>query len=68
MSEQDKNYIFTEEAKKLMEDMNTRVTDKSLSVNTTKRSNNTDLAATNANLNEQMRSTEVYLRELNIPK
>ena len=68
MSEQDRKYIFTEDAKKAMDDRNKRVTNKALNVNTPKRSNNNVLAATKAGPNKQMRPTEVQVRKVDTPK
>ena len=71
MSEQDREYIFTEDAKKAMEDRknrNKRVKDKAPNVNTRKRSNNNVLTATKAGPNKQMRPTEVQTRKVDTPK
>ena len=69
MSEQDREYIFTEDAKKAMVERNIknkRVNDQAPNINTRKRYNNNVLAATKAGPNKQMRPTET--QKVDTPK
>ena len=71
MSEQDREYIFTEDAKKAMVERNIknkRVNDKVPNINTRKRYNNNVLAATKAGPNKQMRPTEIKTQKVDTPK
>ena len=71
MSEQDREYIFTEDAKKAMVDRNIRnrrVNDQAPKVNTRKQYNNNVLAATKAGPNKQMWPTEIITQKVDTPK
>ena len=71
MSEQDRDYIFTEDAKKAMVERNMknkRENDQAPIDNTHKRHNNNVLAATKAGPNKQMRPTETKTEKVNTPK
>ena len=70
MSEQDRDYIFTEDAKKAMVERsmkNKRENDQAPIDNTHKRHNNV-LAATKAGPNKQMRPMETKTEKVNTPK
>ena len=70
MSEQDRDYIFTEDAKKAMVERsmkNKRENDQAPIDNTHKRHNNV-LAATKARPNKQMRPMETKTEKVNTPK
>ena len=71
MSEQDRKYIFTEDAKKAMVDRNIRnkrINDQAPNVNTRKRYNNNVSAATKTGTNKQMRPTEAITQKVDTPK
>ena len=71
MPGQDREYIFTDDAKKAMVERNIknkRVNDQAPNINTRKRYNNNVSAATKTGPNKQMRPTEIKTQKVDTPK